>query len=377
MRFLLVLFCAWQACAVSIVGRVVNSVTNEPVPQADLKLTCLTDAQNRPLPCQDSTTKPQPDGTFQIELRYPGHYRVQASAPGLVATKSSVIEIELDFRRKASDFNAVLKLAPEATLSGKVLDEAGQPKASVAVEALRISPAGLTANLRSVAKAITNDAGVYILRGLVSGNYYIATPLAHEDANDPSHPYLFFVPSAYGLDQAAITHVETGQSYSDVDIHLRPVTYFKLQGRAQMETLSSLSGDPPQLHLDARDATGVLLPARDILLNRDGTFQTEVLPGFYTLLLTGAQAVPQSKNSQTPSATVIHLLAKQDVEVSAKDLLGVLVLIHLPSLSTATQSWTAQLRQLSLRVDSWSGPWTRSLLVARKMPISSQMARFR
>ncbi len=215
-------------------------------------------------------------------------------------------------------------------MTGRVFDEAGLPKAGVPVEALRVSPSGLTAEMHSVSKATTNEAGVYLLRGLTSGNYYIATPLTREDTNDPAHPYFFFAPSSSSLDQAAITHVDTGQSYSDVEIHLHPVTFFKLQGRAQMETLSSSPGDTPKLHLDARDASGVLLPARDISLKPDGTFQTEVLPGFYTLLLSGAQAPPQPKNSQTPSAPIVHLLAKQDIEVSAKDLLGIIILIPPP-----------------------------------------------
>jgi hypothetical protein len=97
-----------------------------------------------------------------------------------------------------------------------------------------------------------------------------------------------------------------------------------------METFSTSIASQPQLHLDARDHSGVLLPARDIPLSPDGTFQTEVLAGAYSLRLTGALLASQSKSPQRSVGPGARLLAKQDIEVSAKDLLGVIVLIPPP-----------------------------------------------
>ncbi len=316
---------ASHALAISVDGRVVNAASNEAVADATVKLVCLIDigavtSGKRP-PCEDQAVTTGLDGAFHILVSYPARYRITAGAvTGLVATRYSQTERLLDSQHSANDI--ILKLSPEASITGKVFDENGQPKADVAVEALRIWISGPSTQLRSTSKALTNADGVYTLRGLVSGNYYVATALHHEDKNDPLHPYLFYAPSATGLDQAKLTHVDTGQNYSGVEIHLRPVVYFKLQGHAQMDTATS-TADLPKLHLDARDGSGVSLPARDILLNQDGTFQTEVLPGAYTLLLTGTQ-------SQKPAPPLVHLLAKQEIEVSAKDLLGITVLIPPP-----------------------------------------------
>ena len=159
--------------------------------------------------------------------------------------------------------NAVLTLAPQSTINGRVLDEKDQPKAGFTVEAFRISAAVAPAQLASIAKATTNESGVYSIHGLISGNYYVATSLPHEDKTDSNQPYILYSPSATGLDQAASAHLDTGQTLSDVDIHLRPITYFKLQGRAQMDTMGA-SSDLPKLRLSARDTSGVLLRARDI-----------------------------------------------------------------------------------------------------------------
>ncbi len=127
-----------------------------------------------------------------------------------------------------------------------------------------------------------------------------------------------------------MTHVDTGQNYSDIDLHLRSLMFYKVQGRAQMETNGSIAGDKPQLQIDARDSSGASLAGRRIPLNPDGTFQTDVLPGAYTLRLTGAVAVAQPKNSQNSTAMIVHLLAKQEIEVSGKDLLGLNLLIPPP-----------------------------------------------
>ena len=190
-RFAFALLCAAQALAASVDGRVVNSSTNESVPQAELTLTCLVDTSNssnvsRRLPCKDASGKTQADGTFHFELPYGGRYRLKATgASGLVATRLAQVELNLDYKHSMSDL--VLKLAPEATITGKVFDEAGQPKAGVTVEALRVAASGAKAELRGGSRALSNADGVYVLRGLVSGNYYISTPLRHEDKIGRAH----------------------------------------------------------------------------------------------------------------------------------------------------------------------------------------------
>ena len=97
-----------------------------------------------------------------------------------------------------------------------------------------------------------------------------------------------------------------------------------------METANSIAGDPPRLEVDARDSSGITMPGREILLDRDGRFQTDVLPGLYTLRLTGALSTPLPNNSDKPPSTMLHLLAKQDVEVNGKDIYGITLLIPPP-----------------------------------------------
>jgi hypothetical protein len=334
-RFLFALLCACifpsqTRAAFSIEGHVVSAETNEPVPQADLKLVCLATSPGMQKLCKEITGKTLADGTFRFDSLYPLQYRLTAvGAPGMVATRWSKIEVNFG-RGAASLTDVVLKLTPESTMTGRVLDETGQPKADVVVEAWRQSGSGVNSQLKLVSKTISNEKGVYVLHSLVAGNYYVATPLPHEDKNDTVNPYLFYAPDALSLEQATMTRVEIGQHYADIDLHMRAVSFFKIQGQAQTETNGSIAADQPQLRLDARDSSGVSLPGREVVLSQDGKFQTEVLPGAYTFRLTGALSLPQPKNSKTPAATMVRLLAKQDIEVSGKDLYGLMLLIPPP-----------------------------------------------
>lgn len=330
----LALLCAFlfssPAFALSLDGRVINTETSEPVPLADVTLTCSTENPRWRNVCKDQSVKTSADGAFRFEFFLPIKYVLATTgAPGLVPTTLS--KIEIDFTRRFSFMsNIVLKLTPEGTITGKVLDEKGQPKPDVEILAVRQIVAAATAEVVLVSKALSNEKGVYVLHSLAPGNYYVSTPIPHEDKNDAVNPYLFFAPDCLSLDQASLTHVDAGQSYSDIDLHLRPLQFFRLQGRAQMETANSIAGDPPRLKVDARDSSGIAMPGREILLDRDGRFQTDVLPGSYTLRLTGALSTPALKNSNKPPSTMIHLLAKQDLEVSGKDIYGITLLIPPP-----------------------------------------------
>ena len=272
LALLCVLLFAPPAFAVFLDGRVINIETGEPVPAADVTATCLTENPRLRGYCKDQSLKTTAEGTFRFDLRLNVKYILATTgAPGLVPTKLS--KIEIDFTRRYSPMGSiVLKLTPEATITGKVLDEKGEPKADVEVLAVRQIVAAATAEVVPVSKALSNEKGVYVLHSLAPGNYYVSTPIQHEDKNDTVHPYLFFAPDCLSLDQASLTHVDAGQSYSDIDLHLHPLQFYRLQGRAQMETAGSIASDPPRLEVDARDSSGIAMPGREILLDRDGRF---------------------------------------------------------------------------------------------------------
>jgi hypothetical protein len=127
-----------------------------------------------------------------------------------------------------------------------------------------------------------------------------------------------------------VIHLDVGESTDKVELRLRPFLTYHLEGRAQMEPIGqAISGDL-SLYLDPRDQNGVTAPGRELQLQPDGKFEANVLPGLYTLRLVGI-SVPNTKgNSKDPQPMLLHLLAKQEIEISGKDAYGIVLLISPP-----------------------------------------------
>jgi hypothetical protein len=331
---------SYASWALSIEGRVVNSVTNDPVPNAELTLACIKSAKKDlsgyERACRDKSAKATEEGTFSFDYLLPVKYLLTAGGvSGLVSTRLSQREIKIEFRKDKAEI--LLKLEPESIISGRVLNEEGQPKADVPVVALRRVPSGATSVLSAVAKAVSDKAGVYEFRRLGPGDYYVATavmkpnPLIPKTINGQAlDAFIIYAPGAISLEEAVATHLAVGQTASGFDLHLRSLIIYRIQGRAQMETAGQVVSGNLELHLDERNDSGVTTPGKEILMDSDGRFEANVLPGAYTLRLIGTTTIDTPPHSKTPPVPMVHLLAKQDIEISGKDQYGILLLIPPP-----------------------------------------------
>jgi hypothetical protein len=90
----------------------------------------------------------------------------------------------------------------------------------------------------------------------------------------------------------------------------------------------AVSGDL-SLYLDTRDQKGLITPGRELKLQPDGKFEANVLAGFYTLRLVGT-TIQNTSSPKDAQPMALHLLAKQDIEISGKDTYGIIVLISPP-----------------------------------------------
>jgi hypothetical protein len=321
---------------ISIEGRVTNSATKDPVPYAYVSLACVKPATKYAGRCRNEETKTAEDGTFKFERLSSFVYLVRAEgAPGLVSTRASEIEIENDFRHRP--LSVSLKLEPESSLSGRVTDLENHPHPDVEVVAWRQFATGSVTQIKPVAHAVSDETGAYSFPHLVPGNYYVGTALVTTKQvsklrTRPLEQYQLYAPSALSLEEAIPTHVDMGQSYAGVDLKIRPIMTHLIQGRAQTETTGQAVCDKLELHLDPRDHQGITAPGREIKLDEDGRFQANVLPGNYILRLIGTTAVQNPKTPKAPPDTMLHLPAKQDLEVSGKDILNINLLIPPPFL---------------------------------------------
>jgi 5-hydroxyisourate hydrolase-like protein (transthyretin family) len=169
-----------QLCTVS--GRVVTAAEGAPIKSARLVLV-QENAKNRP---EIFGALTDGEGHFQIKDVPPGRYRFSASRTGFVAQQ---------YQAKGTSQGAVLSLGPgqqiddtlfrlvrAGVVSGRVIDEAGEPLANVWVSALRRpteeeredwSKGQKQHQFVQASGAKTDDRGEYRIFGLKPGDYYL------------------------------------------------------------------------------------------------------------------------------------------------------------------------------------------------------------
>ena len=176
----------------SIFGQVIDASTGQPIPGA---IVLLDDARPNiagPRPVDEH--QPGPDGAlppdrvmangeglFVFHNLPASSYRLEAAASGYLngsygqsrpAGPHDVVELG----DNAHVSGVRLKLWKCASLSGRVVDEAGEPAARVAVRAYRVSIEGTRRLLDRPTEGLTNDRGEYRLGSLGSGSYVVSIP---------------------------------------------------------------------------------------------------------------------------------------------------------------------------------------------------------
>jgi len=161
----------------SIQGRVVNAVTGEAVKKADIVLARRDSQQD-----QRYTTTTSTSGLFAMQDVEPGRYSLSVSkrgyarlvygAHGLVAQGAA---LSLDPGQHLADIT--LHMSPQAVITGRVIDEDGDPVPNIQLQLLRYSYRKGKRKLEPWDSSGTNDLGEYRLFGLTPGKYYLsATP---------------------------------------------------------------------------------------------------------------------------------------------------------------------------------------------------------
>jgi len=147
-------------------GTVINSVTNDPVKKATVKL----QGAGRYSTVTDAT------GHFHFESVDPGQYQAMAYRDGFMPIQG----YRFDPRTKPVTVSAeqqvkdvVVQLLPLAVVSGHVLDEDGDPLVYAQVQALRyVYRQGGVRQLQPAGFATTNDLGEFQLLDLEPARYY-------------------------------------------------------------------------------------------------------------------------------------------------------------------------------------------------------------
>jgi len=129
-----------------------------------------------------------------------------------------------------------LRLAPMGVISGRLIDEAGEPAPYCQVTAVAADPP-----YQQRASANSDDHGEYRLANLTAGRYLVyqhchqslAAPHGFMERGDPRTPELAWIPGFYGGADAgpgaSAVAVHEGEEVHGVDFHLKTANAFSVQ----------------------------------------------------------------------------------------------------------------------------------------------------
>lgn len=247
----------------AISGVVIDGTSGDPVENATVSI-AGTGATGLLQTRQFTDAK----GRFVFPNLTPGlDYTFTASAPGYFSGSFSrdggPTDQKLAIPVKANEWVKDVRVTvwKPGSISGRVVDEHGDPMASVYVRAIgRVMIAGRE-QLVNGALAVTDDRGMYRIPGLNAGRYVVEVPSvqapmaalnttpvvspssyggvngaypwappAAPDGRPRGYPITFY-PSASSVAEAAVIDVNLAEERSGADITLTPVSLFKVSGK--------------------------------------------------------------------------------------------------------------------------------------------------
>jgi hypothetical protein len=274
---------AAQSNSVRVEGTILNSVTGEPVLNANLSLRQNGNA----IYSQSSGDK----GMFVFENVAPGLYALAAQKSGYRQQANPIGPVMLNVITGQSLEKLEIKLLPQGVIAGRVMDQGGNPMVQTQVvwfqyayvqgkKRLQRRIDGLFA--ASESQTTTNDKGEYRFASLAPGEYFVAAivglpTVRGADGGSQERNVTTFYPSV--IDPAAVlpVRVTAGAEFRDTNIHVRRAAVYSIRGKVVGEARSI-----GQVTLVLSSTDG---PAQGLTrLRPDGSFEFPyVVPGRYAL----------------------------------------------------------------------------------------------
>ena len=222
-----------------IAGTVVNAVGGSPLARARVSIFETANPQNT---LSGITSE---DGRFEFTQLPPGKYSLQGAKRGFAESaydQHEQFSTAIVTGAGLDTEHLVLRLPPFAVLSGKVLDEAGEPVRRAAVALYREDRRTGVGRIQRIRFSLTDDLGSYEFAPLISGTYFLsvtATPWyavhpassLQKSAGDAASPVDRSLDVAYPMtyykdatepDEASPIPIRGGD-HLEVDLHLNPV----------------------------------------------------------------------------------------------------------------------------------------------------------
>lgn len=303
-------------------GKALNAATNEPLRKATLRL------QPQQANGQALSIATDNDGSFLFENLPPGDYRLSGEKSGFLRTnygartassRGSLISVASGTEQK----DLLLRVIPAATLSGRVIDEDGEPmEGAVASILLRAESGGAIRWENRLRPVATNERGEFRISGIPPGpvrlsvQYKRVLPAADRSKEEFGYPATYF-PGVDSINQAQTLQLQPGQELSGLQIAMRPIRVYRIKGRYTGSVYEEDEGRIQLLisNLDAPNVTAMGEGTISSGLNpKNGSFELPwVRPGSYRL------SVVEYKEGRPT------FLGSKDVVVSAGNVEGIVI----------------------------------------------------
>lgn len=316
-------------CVVS--GKVVSAQTGEPLKKANVQLTLRPSGRINGTNWQQTGYSgiSGADGSFLFEAVEPGDYTLSGEKSGYIRTTygsksemGSGTILNLTAGQKLTDLK--FPLTTQATISGRVLDEDGDPVGGASVQAYgKMGMRGLKARYFPQGFAQTDDTGAFRLASLRPGKYFVmaqtnmgrmgmvekpATP-----GKPDVRPVPTFYPSSLHRADGAAVQVAAGQDMPGVEIRMRSAETFHVRGKVVGDAADGQPGALNMLSLMPAGEDDAFPMMRNMTaVGQDHTFDIGgVTPGAYILT---------TANMRTKQGVV-----RQKIEVGQADLNGIVL----------------------------------------------------
>src|ERR1039458_9803531 len=288
-----------------LAGKVLNSVTGEPVRKAQVALMNMSAA---PKGKQESpgggSALTDAAGGFEFTALASGNYALVASREGFdssnVHGEPKLLRVTLASGERKRDI--VIRLATPGVITGRILDEDGDPIRRIQVQTMvyRYTAAGRQLSPRG--SATSNDLGEYRIYDVPPGHYYLkASSFESMGGGSSGESYgTSYYPGTRDPTAASIIEVGAGLTLEGINLTLRPTKVANIRGRVMNPGNNLIVG---LMKEGGGYNTGVNDP--------DGKFELQgVSPGSY--ILTAASTVGGRNCS-----------ARLPIQVGATDLEGI------------------------------------------------------
>jgi hypothetical protein len=321
-------------------GRVTNSETGDGIPGATVR---LAPVGRHGGPGSGKTATSRNDGTFSLDGVEPGNYFVIATQSNFTPAPNSGPPRAYIQVAPAENVNVALQLSPMGRISGRVIDDDGNPVSGALVKAFATYNLRGKTQLRHVSETSTDEKGKYVLKTQGSGKYYLVAEPDDDDDESADQPeqatiapqaaraqlVRTFYPKSLDLEGAMAVDASSGQDSLDITIQLqRAATYHirgKIEGLAAPANTAAKSKSAPAITLGPRGSISSDGLGTVVHPEADGTFEIpDVLPGSYTLTVIGTDDLSAARGGR---GWRMRLLARQDVDVGAADVNGIVMAV--------------------------------------------------